>query len=92
MALLNDADIQTKLAALPNWQRDGNAISKTYKFKNFVEAIAFVNKLVEPSEAAGHHPDISIFGYNKVTVNLTTHDQGGITDKDFDLAATFEKL
>ena len=92
MALLNDADIHTKLAALPDWQRDGHAISKTYKFKNFVEAIAFVNSLVEPSEAAGHHPDLNVFGYNKVTVNLTTHDKGGITDKDFDLAATFDKL
>ena len=92
MALLSDADIQTKLTALPDWQRDGNAISKTYKFKNFVEAIAFVDSLVEPSEAAGHHPDLTVFGYNKVTVNLTTHDKGGITDKDFDLAAIFEKL
>ncbi|AFY38270.1 pterin-4-alpha-carbinolamine dehydratase [[Leptolyngbya] sp. PCC 7376] len=92
MALLTDADIQTKLAALPDWQRNGNAITKTYKFKNFVEAIAFVNRLVEPSEAADHHPDVSIFSYNKVTINLSTHDQGGLTEKDFSLAETFEKL
>lgn len=92
MALLNDTEIQTQLASLPDWQRNDNAISKTYKFKNFVEAIAFVNKLVDPAEAAGHHPDLNVYGYNKVTVNLTTHDAGGITQKDFDLAATFDKL
>lgn len=92
MALLNDADIQTKLATLPDWQRNGNTISKTYKFKNFIEAIAFISSLVEPSEAAGHHPDLHVVGYNKVIVNLTTHDEGGITDKDFALAADFENF
>ena len=91
MATLTDAEITSKLAALPAWQRQDDVIQKQYKFKNFIEAIAFVNKLVDPAEAAGHHPDLSI-SYNKVTVSLTTHDAGGLTDKDFDLAATFEKL
>ncbi|OKH13159.1 4a-hydroxytetrahydrobiopterin dehydratase [[Limnothrix rosea] IAM M-220] len=91
MALLNESEIQSNLATLPHWQREGDTIQKVYKFKNFIEAIAFVNKLVEPSETAGHHPDLSI-SYNKVTVNLTTHDAGGLTKKDFSLAETFEKL
>ena len=60
-------------------------------FIDFVEAIAFVNKLVEPSEAAEHHPDIEI-SYNKVTVNLTTHDAGGLTEKDFVLAEKISAL
>jgi 4a-hydroxytetrahydrobiopterin dehydratase len=89
--LLTDAEIQTHLVTLPEWHRAGNTIQKHYKFKNFVEAIAFVNKLIEPAEAAGHHPDLTV-GYGKVIINLTTHDAGGLTKKDFDLAATFELL
>lgn len=61
------------------------------KFKDFVEAIAFVNKLVEPAEAAGHHPDLEI-SYNKVTINMTTHDAGGLTKKDFALAKKISSL
>lgn len=90
-AKLSQSAVQTKLAELPAWEQSEDTIQKQYKFKNFVEAIAFVNKLVEPAEAAGHHPDLSI-SYNKVTINLTSHDAGGLTQKDFDLAATFEKL
>ena len=88
---LSQSEVQTKLAELPAWEQNEDTIQKQYKFKNFVEAIAFVNKLVEPAEAAGHHPDLSI-SYNKVTINLTSHDAGGLTQKDFDLAATFEEL
>lgn len=88
---LSQSEVQTKLAKLPEWEQSEDTIQKQYKFKNFVEAIAFINKLVEPAEAAGHHPDLSI-SYNKVTINLTSHDAGGLTQKDFDLAATFEEL
>lgn len=83
--LLNQTQINEKLQNLPNWRTNGQEISNTFKFKNFIQAIDFVNLLVEPAEKAGHHPDISI-SYNKVTINLTTHDEGGITQKDFDLA------
>jgi len=88
---LSDAEIQAQIAALPDWNLEGDRLQRTYRFKDFVEAIAFVNKLVEPAEAAGHHPDIAI-SYNRVTVTLTTHDAGGLTQKDFDLAATLSKL
>ncbi|NJN74056.1 MAG: 4a-hydroxytetrahydrobiopterin dehydratase [Limnothrix sp. RL_2_0] len=90
-AKLSSTEVETKLAALSGWEKSDDTIHKLYKFKNFTEAIAFVNKLVEPAEAAGHHPDLNI-SYNKVTINLTTHDAEGLTQKDFDLAATFDQL
>lgn len=83
--LLSTAEIQTQLGQLPNWVHQGNQIQLTRKFKDFIEAIAFVNRLVEPAEAAGHHPDIQI-SYNTVIVSLTTHDAGGLTLKDFEMA------
>jgi 4a-hydroxytetrahydrobiopterin dehydratase len=89
--LLNDTEIQTRLAALPDWTRSGDRIQTVRTFKNFIEAIDFINALVAPAEASGHHPDITI-SYNKVTLNLTTHDAGGLTDKDFAMAETLSKL
>ncbi|MGB2926625.1 MAG: 4a-hydroxytetrahydrobiopterin dehydratase [Limnothrix sp.] len=88
---LSDTEVKTQLASLSGWEKSDDTIQKLYKFDDFIAAIAFVNKLVDPAEAAGHHPDISI-SYNKVTINLTTHDADGLTQKDFDLAATFDKL
>ncbi|WP_150109151.1 4a-hydroxytetrahydrobiopterin dehydratase [Stanieria cyanosphaera] len=89
--LMNQTEINQQIQSLSGWTTDGKKITRTFKFKDFVDAIAFVNKLVEPAEAAGHHPDLSI-SYNKVTVNLTTHDAGGITQKDFDLAQQITQL
>lgn len=89
--VLNQTQVEEKLQTLADWTTDGETISRTFKFKDFVSAIDFVNKLVAPAEKAGHHPDISI-SYNKVTINLTTHDAGGITQKDFDLAQTISQL
>ena len=89
--VLNQTQVEEKLQTLADWTTDGETISRTFKFKDFVSAIDFVNKLVDPAEKAGHHPDISI-SYNKVTINLTTHDAGGITQKDFDLAQTISQL
>lgn len=88
---LNQTEIDQKIQAIPEWQQQQQNIVRTFKFKNFVEAIAFVNQLVEPSEAAKHHPDITI-EYNKVTISLTTHDAGGLTQLDFDLAQTISQL
>ena len=88
---LTQAEIEQKITAIPQWQQQEQTLTRTFKFKNFVEAIDFVNQLVEPAEAAGHHPDIAI-SYNQVTVSLTTHDAGGLTQKDFDLAETISKL
>ena len=88
---LSETEISQRLQALPNWTRDGKTIKYTREFKNFVESVSFVNCLIAPSEKAGHHPDIFI-AYNRVTISLTTHDAGGLTKQDFDLAETISKL
>lgn len=92
MSLLDENEIRRRLARVPGWVQDGQSIRWVRTFANFVEAVAFVNRLVEPSEAANHHPDVSIYGYNKVAVVLTTHGEGGLTAKDFDLAATLSQI
>lgn len=88
---LNQTQIEQKLQTIPQWQQQDQTITRTFEFKNFVEAIDFVNKLVEPAEAAGHHPDLAV-SYNKVTVSLTTHDAGGLTQQDFEMAQTISNL
>jgi 4a-hydroxytetrahydrobiopterin dehydratase len=89
--LLTDAEIQTQASSLSGWTVEGSTLQTTRKFKDFVAAIAFVNKLVEPAESAGHHPDIQI-SYNKVQITLTTHDAGGLTQKDVDLAKVISRI
>ena len=89
--LLTPIEIQSHLAELTDWVLEDNSIKTTLTFKNFIEAIDYINKVVEPAEAAGHHPDICI-SYNRVTISLTTHDAGGLTRKDFTLAQTLSQL
>ncbi|AFY44444.1 4a-hydroxytetrahydrobiopterin dehydratase [Nostoc sp. PCC 7107] len=89
--LLTGAEIQERADGLSDWTIESSKLQTLRKFKDFVAAIAFVNKLVEPSESAGHHPDIEI-SYNKVKITLTTHDAGGLTKKDFDLAAIISQI
>jgi 4a-hydroxytetrahydrobiopterin dehydratase len=91
MTLLSEQQVTQQIESLPDWTLEGKELRRTFQFKNFVEAIDFVNRLVEPAETAGHHPDLAI-SYNKVTVSLTTHDAGGLTQKDFDLAKTISQL
>lgn len=90
-SLLTDTEIQERSKQLEGWTVDGKTLRLTQTFKDFIEAINFVNQLVEPAEAAGHHPDLEI-SYNKVIVTLTTHDAGGLTSKDFDLAQIISHL
>ena len=89
--LLSEVEIKEQISQLSGWTLEGKEIRCQKILKDFVEAIAWVNKLVEPAEAAGHHPDIAI-SYNKVTVSLTTHDAGGLTQMDFDLAQVISGL
>jgi 4a-hydroxytetrahydrobiopterin dehydratase len=89
--LLSESEIQERAGQLSEWTVEGKELQRTWRFKDFVEAIAFVNNLVEPAETAGHHPDIAI-SYNKVSVSLTTHDAGGLTEKDFELAKVISEL
>ena len=84
-------EIRERLTSLPDWQHDGKTIVRKLRFADFVEAIAFVNRLAEVAEAADHHPDISIH-YREVTLTLWTHTVDGVTAKDFELAAAIEKL
>jgi 4a-hydroxytetrahydrobiopterin dehydratase len=89
--VLSESEIQQQVSSLPNWTLEGSKLQCTRKFNDFVQAIEFVNKLVEPAESAGHHPDIEI-SYNKVNISLTTHDAGGLTQKDFDLARVISNI
>ena len=86
MAKMTDDDVQKGLATLPGWDRQGDEIVKEYKFDGFGDAIAFVVRLAFRAEKANHHPDLDV-RYNRVRVALSTHDEGGITAKDFALAA-----
>ncbi|AFZ22761.1 pterin-4a-carbinolamine dehydratase [Cylindrospermum stagnale PCC 7417] len=88
---LTQAEIQSKASLLSGWTVEGSKLQTTRKFKDFVQAIEFVNKLVEPSESVGHHPDIEI-SYNKVKITLTTHDAGGLTQNDFNLAEVISQI
>ena len=89
--LLSEAEIQQRASVLNGWTVDGSSLECTRKFKDFIQAIEFVNQLVEPAESAGHHPDIEI-SYNKVKIALTTHDAGGLTEKDFQLAEVISQI
>ncbi|GBD19558.1 MAG: 4a-hydroxytetrahydrobiopterin dehydratase [Dehalococcoidia bacterium] len=85
MAKLDDAAIARALEELPGWQRQGDALVREFRFKNFREAMAFVNRVAELAEEQRHHPDITI-RYNRVQLALTTHEAGGITERDVELA------
>ncbi len=83
---LDDISIGNKLRTLPGWSRSGDSITRTFAFSGFPGAVSFISRLVEPAEELEHHPDVDL-RYNKVTVTLSTHDQDGLTDLDFRLAA-----
>lgn len=88
---LDDAKIISALATLPEWKWNGEIIFCTFQFKDFPAALKFVNAVAEIAEAAQHHPDIDV-RWNKVTLALTTHDAGGLTEKDFALARQCDEL
>ena len=86
---LDQDAITSRLAALTGWRVEGAELVKTYKFKNFVEAVDFVNAIAKLAEASNHHPDLLV-RWGEVTVRITTHSAGGITEKDFALASTID--
>jgi 4a-hydroxytetrahydrobiopterin dehydratase len=88
---LSRADAEQRLKTLNGWKLEGDAIKKQYTFKDFMDAIAFVNRLAPEAEKADHHPDILI-NYKRVTLTYSTHSEGGLTDKDFAGAATADRL
>lgn len=87
--MLDDLTIQRELSRLPGWSRRGTVLTKTYTFRVFLDGIAFVNRVAAEAERMNHHPDIDV-RYTKITAVLTTHDAGGITQKDVDLATAME--
>ena len=91
MAKLKAAEIKSALAAIPEWRRTGAVISRTFEFKDFAAAMKFVNRVAKLAEEAWHHPDIDI-RWNKVTLALSTHSEGGLTENDFQLARKFDRL
>jgi len=93
MATLGDSDIQQRLKDTPAWQRAGEqSIEREWNFPDFAAAIVFVNRVAKLAEQADHHPDIRVHGWNKVTLTLSTHSAGGLTDADFGLAAHLDAL
>jgi 4a-hydroxytetrahydrobiopterin dehydratase len=91
MSPLSEVEISSHLAAVPSWQVQKGELVKTFIFKDFNGSLAFVNKVGELAEKAGHHPDIDI-RYNKVRLALVTHDAGGLTAQDFYLAASADSI
>jgi 4a-hydroxytetrahydrobiopterin dehydratase len=85
MPILTETEIQARLLRVPAWERRGAEIRRTWTFPDFRSAMAFVNRVAGLAEAANHHPDIDV-RYSRVTLVLSTHDAGGLTARDFDLA------
>ncbi len=84
-------EAQSRLAGLTGWEIEAGELAKTFQFEDFAASLRFVNRVGELAEQAGHHPDIDI-RYNRVRLALTTHDAGGLTQKDFDLAGQAQEL
>ena len=88
---LNEDQIESSLEQVPEWAEVNGQIQRTYQFDDFEQSMGFVNKVAQYAESAQHHPDILI-RYNKVTLTVSTHDAGGITHKDFDLASSADSM
>lgn len=91
MSKLTPKEIKAALPAMSKWRKKGGAITRAFEFKDFLAAMKFVNAVARLAEKAWHHPDIDI-RWNQVTLTLTSHDAGGLTAKDFELAQRFDRL
>jgi 4a-hydroxytetrahydrobiopterin dehydratase len=96
MATLGDSEVEQRLQELSDWRRaageEAPSIERDFRFTDFAAAISFVDHVAERAEAANHHPDILVHGWNKVRLTLSTHSQGGLTDADFALAREIDAL
>jgi 4a-hydroxytetrahydrobiopterin dehydratase len=90
MAALTDDEIKSRLSGLDGWERTGSAIEKQFQFEDFSGSVDFVNRLTPVANEMNHHPDLAI-SWNKVTVTLSTHSEGGLTDNDFELAQKIDQ-
>jgi 4a-hydroxytetrahydrobiopterin dehydratase len=91
MAKLSSSEITAALSDLEGWAGDESGLKRTYKFKDFVESMGFVNRVALLAEKADHHPDIEI-NYNRVALTLVTHSEGGVTSNDTEMAARISRL
>lgn len=89
---LSEQEIAGRLRGVSAWRREGEQIVRDVQSANFAEALALVNRIGEVAEDLDHHPDILLHGWNKVRISVTTHDAGGLTVRDFDLAARIDAL
>jgi 4a-hydroxytetrahydrobiopterin dehydratase len=91
MARLSDEEIEERLPGLDGWERDGDAIRRSFKLADFKGSVDFVNRLTPVAEEMNHHPDLEI-SWDTVTVKITTHSEGGLTENDFELAGRIDGL
>jgi len=91
MPPLNTKQIKLHLQAVPNWSKRTQSILRTFKFEGFSKGIDFVNQIAKKAQKMNHHPDIDI-RFDQVTLTLITHDEGGITEKDFSLAKQCDEV
>ena len=91
MAVLNDEEIEQRLADLEGWHRDGDSLVREFTFDDFQASVEFVNRITPAAEEMNHHPDLCI-SWNKVRLSLTNHSAGGLTDADFTVAERFDSL
>ena len=89
--LLTDQEVESRLDG-SDWRREGDEIVRDWTFKDFAEAMAFVNRVADAAQEANHHPDIFVHGWNKVRLSLTNHEAGGLTERDFEMARVFDAL
>ena len=92
MKQMKPKDLDERLEKLNGWKLIGNAIEKNYKFRDFKNAVGFINKVAEVAETANHHPDILLWNWNNVRLTLTTHTASGLTEKDFELASKIDQI
>jgi 4a-hydroxytetrahydrobiopterin dehydratase len=91
MAALTDDEVKAKLSGLEGWESKGEAIEKRFQFEDFTGSVEFVDRILPVANEMNHHPDLAI-SWNKVTVTLSTHSEGGLTDNDFALAGKIDGL
>jgi 4a-hydroxytetrahydrobiopterin dehydratase len=89
--ILNDAELRDALAGLAGWSKEASSITRRFEFEDFASALEFVNSVGALAERSDHHPDIT-FGWGYVEILLTTHDRGGVTDRDCALAKAIDKI
>ena len=93
MALLSETEVQQRLASLDGWRLvDGSAIEREFELADFAAGLALIERVGALAEAANHHPDILLHGWNKVRLTLSTHSAGGLTEADFSLAGEIDGL